>query len=403
MKREKIKISVIVPVYNVEDYIRECLDSIINQTYRNLEIILVDDGSTDNSGTICDEYGKKDQRITVIHKENGGLVSARKVGVMAATGEYVTFVDSDDWIVENAYEEIEKILEQYHSDVVACDFIKDFSNLSTERKQLLAEGFYTKDKFLVEVEKIIKEAPFFCPGIHVTLWSKVFKKELLKKYQLRVNDEIRVGEDIAVVFPLILGMENIYIVNSSYYHYRVRKSSICWEKDENTYNRYLKLVEGLNLVRNDIRDNAYKEKINRYLIYVYYFYLIICAPKHCFIDTTKFLLFPEVRHSDRVIIYGKGVFANSIIKYIEQIDYCKVVDWIDKSDIARVGQISEKSYEYIVIAITDCLIVQSSRLLLESIGIDKNKILCICKENLTLEALPMEVQRLTRSTIGEIF
>ena len=103
-KNNQIKISIIVPVYNVENYIHRCLDSLMDQTYKNLEIILVDDGSTDSSGIICDEYSKKDRRIQVIHKKNGGLVSARKAGILLATGEYSTYVDSDDWIEDSAYE-----------------------------------------------------------------------------------------------------------------------------------------------------------------------------------------------------------------------------------------------------------------------------------------------------------
>ena len=98
MEIEKEKISVIIPVYNVEKYLKRCLDSVINQTYKNLEIILVDDGSTDNSGKICDEYAKNDKRIIVIHKENGGVSVARNIGLDICTGDYVNFIDSDDWI-----------------------------------------------------------------------------------------------------------------------------------------------------------------------------------------------------------------------------------------------------------------------------------------------------------------
>lgn len=101
---ESIKLSVIVPVYNVEEYIKDSVNSVINQTYKNLEIILVDDGSTDNSGKICDEFAKKDSRVVVVHKENGGIVSARKAGISLATGEYAINFDPDDWIEEIAYE-----------------------------------------------------------------------------------------------------------------------------------------------------------------------------------------------------------------------------------------------------------------------------------------------------------
>lgn len=105
------KLSVIVPIYNVEPYLRQCLDSIVNQTYRNLEIILVDDGSPDNCGAICDEYAEKDERIFVVHKQNGGLSAARNDGIARATGEWITFVDSDDWCDTDYYEQLFKALE----------------------------------------------------------------------------------------------------------------------------------------------------------------------------------------------------------------------------------------------------------------------------------------------------
>ena len=142
-----IKISVIVPVYNIEPYIRECLDSIVNQTYSNLEIILVDDGSTDSSGLICDEYAQKNKRITVFHKPNGGLVSARKTGVLLATGEYVTYVDSDDWIETKAYEELAKIIEHYYPDILAFGFKKEYTNFAVERQEALECGFYSRETF----------------------------------------------------------------------------------------------------------------------------------------------------------------------------------------------------------------------------------------------------------------
>ena len=113
-------LSVIVPIYNVEDYLNECIESIIKQTYKDLEIILVDDGSTDKSGIICDEYVKKDGRICVIHKTNKGLLEARLTGVEKAKGKYITFVDSDDWIVENMYEDLLRTLETSNAEIVIC-------------------------------------------------------------------------------------------------------------------------------------------------------------------------------------------------------------------------------------------------------------------------------------------
>ena len=121
MEKEEELISVIVPVYNVEKYLEKCIDSIINQTYQNLEIILVDDGSTDGSGKICDEYSRKDNRIKVIHKENGGLSDARNIGIKNANGGLIGFIDSDDYITENMFEVLQKDLRKYNADISSCD------------------------------------------------------------------------------------------------------------------------------------------------------------------------------------------------------------------------------------------------------------------------------------------
>lgn len=128
LKEKDMKLSVIVPVYNVETYLNRCIDSIINQTYKNLEIILVDDGSTDKSGKICDKYAAIDSRIKVIHKKNGGLVSARKYGVMNATGDYITDVDSDDWIENQAFSYMIEKLSQYNPDMLVLGHKKEYIN-----------------------------------------------------------------------------------------------------------------------------------------------------------------------------------------------------------------------------------------------------------------------------------
>lgn len=121
-------ITIIIPVYNVEKYLRECIDSVIAQTYKNLEIILVDDGSIDKSGEICDEYSKKDSRIRVIHKKNGGLSDARNVALDIAKGEYIGFIDSDDYIEKDMFETLYKLAEKYHAEISSISFYKILEN-----------------------------------------------------------------------------------------------------------------------------------------------------------------------------------------------------------------------------------------------------------------------------------
>ena len=138
------KISVIVPVYKAEDVLMKCVESILTQTYTNLEVILVDDGSPDHSGAICDQYVKKDSRVKVIHKKNGGVSSARNYGLNIATGDYCTFVDSDDYIDPTMYENMMKKAKQFDCDVVMCDCVKEYGDRGEVYTHEIRSGYYNR-------------------------------------------------------------------------------------------------------------------------------------------------------------------------------------------------------------------------------------------------------------------
>ena len=140
----EILLSVIVTVYNIESYLGDCLDSIINQTYKKLEIILIDDGSCDKSGNICDEYALRDMRIKVLHKENEGLVAARKSGIVMATGELVAYVDGDDWLETDYYEKLINLYKKNNADVVMSGCIKETVKKQVFLENNLSEGYYEK-------------------------------------------------------------------------------------------------------------------------------------------------------------------------------------------------------------------------------------------------------------------
>lgn len=164
------KISVIVPVYKVEPYLSRCLDSIINQTYRNLEIILVDDGSPDHCGEICDEYARQDSRIRVIHKSNGGLSDARNHGIDVATGDYIAFVDSDDYVTTDMYEKMLARLEFDNSDMVVCNYYRfDEGSVPPEYGYInLPDRVLSKDEafdFYLQIG-----------GDYVSAWNKLYKR-----------------------------------------------------------------------------------------------------------------------------------------------------------------------------------------------------------------------------------
>ena len=172
------KVSVIIPVYNVQDYLERCVDSIIKQTYKNIEIILIDDGSHDNSGKICDDYKKKYNNIIVIHKENEGQSIAREYGIKIAKGEYISFVDSDDFLNEKYYEKMIRLLEKSDCDIAVCDYIKFSTNkLNYNNANLIDVVKFKLDKFTLSPSRLVKspESSTFA-GVTIKIFLEIFCK-----------------------------------------------------------------------------------------------------------------------------------------------------------------------------------------------------------------------------------
>lgn len=216
MKEQKL-ISVVIPVYNVEKYIRESLDSIINQTYKNLQIILIDDGSTDSSGSICDEYAASDDRITVIHQKNAGAGAAKNTGLDLIQGEYFSIIDSDDYIELNMYEKMVCYMENYRVDVVQCLFRNVFVNRKVYRNYIVKSKPIRK----VSRNKFLKE--YLYDWKYAIFWNKLFKTSLLKNIRFPIGRKI---DDEFFTYKLICNSEHIVNTQDVFYNYRMRQSSV---------------------------------------------------------------------------------------------------------------------------------------------------------------------------------
>ena len=213
-------ISVIVPVYNVESYLRKCVDSIINQTYKNLEIILVDDGSPDNCGKICDEYAQHDSRVKVIHKENGGLSDARNAGIDMAEGEYLTFVDSDDYIAEDMIEKLYKQLLKDNSDMSLCSF--KYVDESGDEILSRVDDSPIKNEIITgeqAVNKLLENNPWY----YVVACSKLYKEELFREIRFPKG---KIHEDEFVVHHIFYKCKSVSCISESLYYYLQRINSI---------------------------------------------------------------------------------------------------------------------------------------------------------------------------------
>lgn len=211
-------ISVIIPVYNVERYLSRCIESVINQTYRDLEIILIDDGSTDSSGTICDDYAQKDSRIIVIHQKNRGLSAARNSGLDIAKGEYIGFVDSDDFISLNFYKILYDALNETNSDLSFCK-VEKFLNIQDIKEDL--NSYIPKEYNSIN---FIEEFTYAKDTVYcVVVWNKLYKKYLWNTLRF---PEGKICEDEFVWYKCIFNSKKICEVDLAMYYYFIREDSI---------------------------------------------------------------------------------------------------------------------------------------------------------------------------------
>ena len=221
------KLSVIVPVYNTEKYLRECIDSILAQNFRDFELLLVDDGSTDGSGAICDEYADKDPRVQVIHQKNGGVTRARKAAMQIAKGGWISFVDADDWLDPEMYDKMLTEADNHAAEVVVCDAVLEFPNQGEIAGNLSAEGFYDKAAMAQKIyPTMLMHFDRRQPGMAGWLCNKLFAKPLLDRVFWSVDDTVVFSEDALCCYAAILECQRIYICRSPWYHYRQHPNSV---------------------------------------------------------------------------------------------------------------------------------------------------------------------------------
>lgn len=266
-------VSIIVAIYKVEEYLQQCIQTIIDQTYTNVEIILVDDGSPDECPTICDEFYKHDNKIQVIHKKNEGLVYARKDGLKLAKGKYVLMVDGDDYLDSHYIENLVVSAEKDNADIVVDSFLMSYPNREYVKTIYCPVGVYKNEKLQDLKTRFIYSGEYFEFGINPAVWNKLFIKEKLEKYYENIPQGITLGEDFAVSMPYMMSSECISILNSSsYYHYRQRATSMVKAYNSNLSDNINLLIRYLNTTK---LEQTCLEQLQ-----VYYSWLMICNLKN---------------------------------------------------------------------------------------------------------------------------
>lgn len=278
------KLSVIIPVYNVEKYLRRCLDSVTNQTFKDIEIIIINDASTDNSQEIIDEFKSKDPRIiSIINKNNINLGLTRNVGIEISKSEYITFLDSDDWIEKNMYDEMMKVITKNNADIVEVNFISTNKNNRMGIKSLIP--YFKKsgpsiNKYIIHLKK---------NELGIVVWNKIYKSKLIKNIAIKFVDNNKIFcEDLMFNLKIIHHVKSIVTINKTLHHYFVRENSLSKNSD------FINLEKTIDVVKNFIENNFMYESFKS----DFYEFSIMVIP---FI---KYSLFNKMKNSIKPIESG---------------------------------------------------------------------------------------------------
>lgn len=395
---KKIKLSVIIPVYNTELYLKECIESVCNQTYANLQVILVDDGSTDRSGEICDRYAKLDERICVIHKSNGGQLSARKIGAEIADGDYIIGVDSDDWIDSDRFERLVNFGLFECPDMV---YLKGYYREKPNRSFYVGNDAPDVRCYNKEIQDFLFR---YCIGDYFFLdrkidfshWKSCIRREIYKKNILSIDSRIRRIEDFITIFSCVLDCRFFMCIEESGYHYRDREGSINkrntnWE-DIHAEVYYKQMGEILKRHEEDM-DPRLVEVAVQYC----YQNLLLTNYKKAY-QFYKGFLFPyrEIMNGSRIVVYGAGNIGVELVNAIDMDSRFDIVAWVDKEvkknprstrHVESVDVIFQRCFDYIVVAVLLFDTAASVKRDLICLGIPLEKIKLMQTRDMSMEYL----------------
>ena len=354
-------VSIIVPIYNAEKYLEKCLDSIRNQTLKDIEIICVNDGSTDASLSILESYAKRDSRIKIISKENAGLVAARKTGVAEAKGKYIGYVDSDDWIEPDMYASLFELAEINQADMVTSGYFLE-GNYTTVHLDTVEEGVYTG-----ELIEYLRENAIYCTGkkevgIRASLCCKLFRTELLRDVQAKIPNEITLSEDKLCLVTFLLECSSVVVEKKAYYHYRINTTSMTHEANTEYLlhmNRIYQYLIGLYSHKNF--TEAMRTQVEIYIIER----LIHGINTHIGLKNRNLLWVDpywlnNIPENAKIVLYGAGDLGEKYKKQLasrKDVCYLGCVDFgyerfVDSAmKVESPEKLCEMEYDYIVVTI----------------------------------------------------
>lgn len=346
------ELSVIIPLYNAENYIEACISSVLGQSWKDMEVIVVDDGSTDNSLAICEKIGAQDERIQIITKSHEGLVRTRKTGLEAAKGNYVTFVDADDWMDLDAYEHLVSNLTTHHADLIAYGLVEEYKDKSIKQTNSVPAGFYSRREMENQIYPyMLCNMEFFKYGILPNLVCKLAKRELFLQAQQSVDDLVDIGEDVDCTCHMFMYASNILVTNDTPYHYRKHQNSMMWK--ETTIDKTKILFHDLDsLFRSHVLYENFRRQLNYYMLF-------ILSLKHFDKMIKNLAIGKKIKHK-RLALYGAGGFGQEVYRVFNANSNVFLKVWVDKRDgyyreqgfaVQPVELLKDMEYDILFIAI----------------------------------------------------
>lgn len=382
MNKADVLISVIVPVYNTERYINQCVDSILKQTYSSLEIILINGGSTDDTGRICDEYKEKDCRIKVIHKLDNGVTSDRKAGIKESTGDYIAFVDGDDWLSEDMYHVLLQKAIETDADIVTSGVIRDFPGSSRTNYDGLNDGVYSCDKDGFLQNNMIWMDNTSNKGILPGLWNKVFKRSVIYSNLLEMDDLITHNEDEALFIAAVLDSMSVAVVHDAFYHYRAWNGASSNRQDELFFTRF---NQWMLYLRRKLNSKSHAIKLEKDIDRLALDQIVWgMETQFKFMGKNtfpRFVVDGDKLPDGNMVLYGAGLVGRSYYKQLMNGNKHRVVAWVDKAsemyadEVKDVNVIGNISYDYVLIAVKSVNSANEIKEELIRMGVHESKIL----------------------------
>jgi len=375
-------LSIIVPAYNAECYIEKCIKSILAQTYHNIEIIIIDDGSKDATGDLCKKLSLEDRRIKYFYKENEGLAKARKTGVKIAEGEYIGFVDSDDWIDSDMYETLMHKMIVEDAEIITSGYIHETVTRKILERDTFSEGVYSRE----EIAKYILPEMMYCyekgkQGVLGSVCTKVFKTELIKSILSFVDDSLALGEDAVLTYNAIAKSAKVVITHYVGYHYIQHVESMVHAHGTKDFENIMVLNECLKKLVVE-----YDEVEESQIVYVVGPFLQRTMMGLYGIDMNTLCCMPPyeiIPKGSKLVVYGAGAVGKLFVQAFRMGEYADIIMWVDenymsfdkKLQVKPPVNLLQEEYDYVLLASATKEVAENMKTNLLRLGVEEEKIL----------------------------